>query len=59
VMIGGTGSFQADEIIVRPGGATMGSAARHILHAVLLAGEQAVILAGQEMTREPVARWPG
>jgi hypothetical protein len=35
------------------------SAARHILHAVLLAGEQAVILAGQEMAREPVARWPG
>jgi len=26
---------------------------------VLLAGEQAVVLVGQEMTCGPVARWPG
>ena len=35
------------------------SAAQRSLHALLLAGEQAVIVAGREMTREPVARWPG
>jgi hypothetical protein len=55
-MGGGTESFQADETIIQP-------ACRHdglqrpgvACTPRLLAGEQAVVLVGQEMTRGPVA----
>jgi hypothetical protein len=51
---------QADEIIVRPAGRhdglqRPGAACTPCSWPV----KQAVILAGREMTREPVARWPG